>query len=285
MAKNKRNAAAGGLRLATRSLGGGLGRLTQAQPDEAIQATSRDGQVVEFGKVLPVELSRIMPNPRNDYESMSAKELQSLAESIERVGVLNALILRDATPADGAPAGVDYVLICGENRFRAARLGELLAAPARRVMSPAKIAPELEDEIMEAENDRRRGGSNSAAKKKAWIDAKFGARIRRKKHGGGQGSGNLAAEIERESRGKIPKGTAQRLLAELRRDYAAGPVSGAGADKAGGRSNAKAGPVSPPRQLVEWKGWAELSEAKRRKVLAALQLLEDVALPKKLRGL
>ncbi|MCR9145498.1 MAG: ParB N-terminal domain-containing protein [bacterium] len=284
MAKNKRTAAAGGLRLASRSMGGGLGRLAQAQPDESVQATSRDGQAVEFGKVLPIEVSRVMRNPRNDYESMSDAELRSLAESIERVGVLNALIVRDATPADGAPAGVDYVLVCGENRFRACGHAGLLAVPARRVMSPAVVSPALEDEIMEAENDRRRGGSNNAAKKKAWIDAKFGARLRAKKHGGGQGSGNLAAEIERESRGKIPKGTAQRLLAELRRDYAeaaANPKRGAALKK--GAKNQRA--LRPPEQLVEWRGWEALSAAKQRKVLQALDLLEEVGLPKKLRQL
>lgn len=274
MAKNKRTAAAGGLRLASRSLGGGLGRLTQARPDEAIQATSQDGQIVEFGKALPVELSRIMRNPRNDYESMTDEELKNLAESIERVGVLNALILRGVTAADDAPAGVDYVLVCGENRFRACGLAGLLAAPARKVLTPEVVPPTLEDEIMEAENDRRRGGTNSAAKKKAWIHSKFAARIREKKHGGSQGSGNLAQEIERESRGKIPKGTAQRLLAELRREYAEKSSKTA-------RNSVKSQAVAVPKHLTEWRGWEELSATQQRRVLQALTVLEEVGLPKK----
>lgn len=65
-------------------------------------------------QTVRVELSRLLPNPRNPRAAFAEAGIRSLAASIERYGLLTPLAVRRV------PAG--YELIAGERRLRALRL-------------------------------------------------------------------------------------------------------------------------------------------------------------------
>lgn len=173
---------------------------------------------LEISDVLYVDPRALSPNPLNDYPPLAEDELAELAADMDEKGVLIPLLAR-----------TDLVLICGHNRLAAAlRLG-LDRVPLQQVLSP--LSPALEREIMKSENDRRRGGAWSRQKKLEFIQREFAGEIERDRRGGDRKSADrrdqkftepliaapLAKLIEKKSRGRIPEGTAKRLLAEVRR--------------------------------------------------------------------
>lgn len=62
--------------------------------------------------ILQIPLDQIVPNQRNEY---GIRDIEELAESIEEVGLLHNLVVRER-------AGGKYELISGERRFRALKL-------------------------------------------------------------------------------------------------------------------------------------------------------------------
>jgi len=77
--------------------------------------------VVEPGPAR-IPLDAIEPNPDQPRRVFDPKHLEQMAKSISRHGVLQPVIVRKA--------GNRYQLICGERRWRAARLAELSSIPA-----------------------------------------------------------------------------------------------------------------------------------------------------------
>lgn len=86
----------------------------------------------EFG-FLPVE--QIRPNPDQPRENFDDGQLQSLADSIAEVGVLNPVSVRGPYDDEGKAA---YYLIDGERRLRATRLAGLKLIPAYVHSGPEK---------------------------------------------------------------------------------------------------------------------------------------------------
>lgn len=75
-----------------------------------------------------IQLESVAPNPQQPRDRFDESELEGLAASIRRVGVLQPIVVR----ADGD----SYVLVAGERRCRAARLAGLTEIPA--VIRPVK---------------------------------------------------------------------------------------------------------------------------------------------------
>lgn len=73
-------------------------------------------------KLMEIELTKIMPSPRNPRKTASEDELDELAQNIKAQGLLQPITVR---PIDGLinPDGttVDYEIVCGERRFRAVK--------------------------------------------------------------------------------------------------------------------------------------------------------------------
>ena len=67
-------------------------------------------------------MERIRPNPDQPRKAFDSEALESLVESIRRVGVLQPIVVR--------PDGFEYVLVAGERRWRAARGAGLSEIPA-----------------------------------------------------------------------------------------------------------------------------------------------------------
>jgi ParB family chromosome partitioning protein len=72
---------------------------------------------------VPIEL--IQPNPDQPRTQFGEAELEELAQSIRRKGLLQPILLR---PAPGAPS--DYQIVAGERRWRAAQRAGLSTVPA-----------------------------------------------------------------------------------------------------------------------------------------------------------
>ncbi|MCX7706923.1 MAG: ParB/RepB/Spo0J family partition protein [Anaerolineae bacterium] len=103
----------------TRGLGRGLGALipppTQGEAHTGLSAN-----------ILELNVTDIIPNPRQPRTRLDDESLSELAASIKEHGMLQPLIVTRARPTDRAP----YQLIAGERRWRAARLAGLTVVPA-----------------------------------------------------------------------------------------------------------------------------------------------------------
>ena len=69
-----------------------------------------------------ISISRIHANPHQPRQEFDADALETLADSIRQLGVLQPVVVR--------PEGPDYVLIAGERRWRAAEEAGLTELPA-----------------------------------------------------------------------------------------------------------------------------------------------------------
>jgi len=78
-----------------------------------------------------IEVDKIRPNPYQPRREFDETQLQSLADSIRQYGVLQALVVtRKETEKPDGGLVVEYELIAGERRLRAARLAGLSQVPA-----------------------------------------------------------------------------------------------------------------------------------------------------------
>lgn len=96
-----------------RVLGRGLEALISPDLRESVSETER---------VTEIELDRIDPNPNQPRAVFNDGHLQELADSIERFGVLQPVVV--------SRAGDRYQLVVGERRLRASRLAGKTTIPA-----------------------------------------------------------------------------------------------------------------------------------------------------------
>ena len=77
-----------------------------------------------------IEIDKIKPNPFQPRRDFDENHLNSLADSIRQYGVLQALVVtRKEVEKGDSGLGVEYELIAGERRLRAARLAGLQQVP------------------------------------------------------------------------------------------------------------------------------------------------------------
>ena len=78
-----------------------------------------------------IEIEKIKPNPLQPRRDFDEVHLKSLADSIRQYGVLQALVVtrKEVEKEDGG-LGVEYELIAGERRLRAAKMAGLQQVPA-----------------------------------------------------------------------------------------------------------------------------------------------------------
>ena len=75
--------------------------------------------------VFWIEVDKIKPNPFQPRRDFDPLQLQALADSIRQYGVLQALVVtRNEVPKEDGGLAVEYELIAGERRLRAAKLAE-----------------------------------------------------------------------------------------------------------------------------------------------------------------
>ena len=101
-----------------------------------------------------VEVDRIEPNPFQPRKSFDEAALQSLAESIRSYGVLQPLtVTRKEIERPGEGIYVQYELIAGERRLRAAKLAGIAQVPV--VIRSAEDSDRMKLELAIIENLQR----------------------------------------------------------------------------------------------------------------------------------
>jgi len=93
------------------------------------------------GQVLDVPVARIMPNPQQPRTEFDDEEMQNLAASVRKHGILQPLI------AEQTPDGM-FILHAGERRLRAARMAGLTSVPV--VLGPALIGDGAQQRLIRA---------------------------------------------------------------------------------------------------------------------------------------
>ncbi len=121
-------------------LGMGLGALIGGEPEPVAVAAPKPAEAVNT-----MEINTIRPNPYQPRSEFDPKEIESLAESLKKDGLLQPVVVR--------PAGAGfYQLVAGERRWRAAKLAGLARVPV--------VIREVEDkkmlELALVENIQRR---------------------------------------------------------------------------------------------------------------------------------
>ena len=77
-----------------------------------------------------IEVDKIKPNPFQPRREFDETQLKSLADSIRQYGVLQALVVtRNEVEKEDGGIGVEYELVAGERRLRAARIAGLAQVP------------------------------------------------------------------------------------------------------------------------------------------------------------
>jgi ParB family chromosome partitioning protein len=119
-----------------RGLGKGLGALIPTGPPASVPmaglagapsahgpASGYEGVPISGAYLDEIAVDAIRPNPRQPRQSFDEDTLADLAASVEAVGLLQPVIVREAGPGR-------YELIMGERRWRACQLAGIAVVPA-----------------------------------------------------------------------------------------------------------------------------------------------------------
>src|SRR6187455_2890229 len=100
-------------------LGMGLGGLIGGEPEPAAAVATKPAAAEPASTM---EINTIRPNPYQPRTEFDTKDIESLAESLKKDGLLQPVVVR--------PAGAGfYQLVAGERRWRAAKLAGLARVP------------------------------------------------------------------------------------------------------------------------------------------------------------
>ncbi len=122
------------------ALGRGLGALL---PDATAPPPLGSAPVPDAaGALRELPLEAIAPNPEQPRRVFDEAELDALADSIRRHGLMQPVVVRHAPGAVGAPgtAGARYQIVAGERRLRASRkLGHTTIPALLQDIAPAAL--------------------------------------------------------------------------------------------------------------------------------------------------
>lgn len=103
------------------------------------KATPRHGETIFW-----VETEKIKPNPYQPRREFDEQKLKELADSIRAYGILQPLVVARREIESESGTSVEYELIAGERRLRAARLANIAQVPVIiRQEPPEQIKLEL----------------------------------------------------------------------------------------------------------------------------------------------
>ena len=105
-----------------KGLGRGLSALLDEEPDDRSTLERLRG-----ARTVPTD--QLAPNRFQPRRHFPEEELQELVSSILTNGILMPILVRRAGPGDDSGGGVDYEIVAGERRWRAAQLAHLHEVP------------------------------------------------------------------------------------------------------------------------------------------------------------
>jgi len=170
--------------------------------------------------VFYIETEKIKPNPYQPRREFNQAELQSLADSMKQYGMLQPLLVSKIEVEVPSGTKVEYQLIAGERRLKAAALAGLRAVPA--IIKSADESSKLEMALIENVQRQDLNSLEEALAYRRLIDEfkLTQAEVAQKVGKSREVVGNkvrlldLPYEIQRDlSDGKISEGHAKVLLA------------------------------------------------------------------------
>lgn len=112
-----------------------------------------DSSSLKKEPIFYIETARIKPNPQQPRKDFDEAGLKALAESIYEHGILQPLILTKYEYDTPRGRGVEYFLVAGERRLRAAKLAGLPTVPA--IIKRADLSERQKLELALIENVQR----------------------------------------------------------------------------------------------------------------------------------
>ena len=106
--------------------------------------------------IFYVEVNKIAPNPKQPRKDFDNEGIKELAQSIKKYGVLQPLLVSKVEKEKERGLDVEYQLIAGERRWRAASLLGLPQVPVIIKDMPDTVAPRAILEIALIENIQRK---------------------------------------------------------------------------------------------------------------------------------
>lgn len=133
------------------ALGRGLASLIPRK-EKDLSASKKDGSSSSQNNkesVFYVEVERIKPNPYQPRREFSEESLKGLADSIREYGVIQPLIVSKIEMETDNGVNVEYQLIAGERRLRAAEMIGLSQVPVviRKATNEEKLAIALIENV------------------------------------------------------------------------------------------------------------------------------------------
>lgn len=115
----------------TSALGRGLQSLIPKKNPDKIKTESglKDLMKLKKESVFNIEVDKIRPNPNQPRKEMSKSQLNELADSIKEYGILQPIIVTKVEKATDRGRDVEYELVAGERRWRAAQIAKLPRIP------------------------------------------------------------------------------------------------------------------------------------------------------------
>ncbi len=104
-------------------------RTNESSPDKNIAASSPRRAEEKSGPVFYIETEKVSTNPYQPRRHFDESTLADLASSIREVGIIQPLIVSKRERQTETGADVEYQLIAGERRLRAARMAGLSQVP------------------------------------------------------------------------------------------------------------------------------------------------------------
>jgi len=109
------------------ALGKGLSSLIQQKPVSATPANQASASANPKDAILRIPVEKIESNPFQPRRIFGEADLQDLANSITENGILQPIVVTLLKQPKG---GVEYQIVAGERRWRAAKLAKLTEVPA-----------------------------------------------------------------------------------------------------------------------------------------------------------
>ena len=98
-----------------KALGKGLGAIISTSPSSVEDI--ENNVITDKNRIRDIDISKIIPNPDQPRTFFDENEIAGLAESINAVGLIQPIIVREK---DGL-----FIIVAGERRFRACKLNEM----------------------------------------------------------------------------------------------------------------------------------------------------------------
>jgi len=134
------------------SLGKGLQSLIPKKEEREIKPVKKITGKIVFPKnrkesVFNVEIDKITPNPNQPRQELSKDSLKELADSIREHGILQPLIVTKIEKSTDRGQDVEYELVAGERRWRAAKMVGLSTVPV--IIHDSSASEKLELALVE----------------------------------------------------------------------------------------------------------------------------------------